>query len=158
MSEKTTKRNREQKYKEQIELLDDIGKIRIGKSDIHGVGIIATRNIKKGAKLHADSIPHLLDLPYKKFKNLRPEIAQMVLERFPQIFDNKQFHFPDARMLGYMNHSDDPNYDEEADRVIRSVKMGEEITKDYRRIPNWAEVYKWLAELDDKNLVDNSTT
>jgi hypothetical protein len=141
---KVSAKHKAEKWTQSVNLLNDICKIRIAPSPIHGVGIIATRDIKKGEKLYTDAIPNAFDLPYKKFKELRPEVASMILERYPNIVNGSPFLYPDSRMGAYLNHSDDPNYDAKADVTLRKIKQGEEVTEDYRQIENYQKIYKWL--------------
>lgn len=139
------KKEQKQNIKEAIDMLNDVVKIRVGPSEVDGVGIIAMRDLKKGERLYADAIPNLLDIPFKDFKKLRPEIAELILGRFPQIVNGSQFIYPDTKMQAYMNHSDDPNYDNHTDKMLKDVKKGEEIFEDYRNIENWELVFPWLA-------------
>lgn len=143
---KVTKKHQKEKIEKAIQLLNDVVKIRVGPSTIHGVGVIAMRNIKKGEKLYADSIPHMLDVPYKDFKKLRPEIAELILGRFPQIVNGSHFMYPDTKMQAYMNHSVMPNYDAQTDKALRKIRKGDEITEDYRKIEGYEKVYPWLAK------------
>lgn len=141
---KVSAKQKNEKWTQAINLLNDICKIRIAPSKIHGVGLVAIRDIKKGEKLYTDAIPNAFDLPLKKFKELRPEVASIILERYPHIVNGSPFLYPDSRMGAYLNHSDDPNYDAKEDKTLRKIKEGEEITEDYRKIENYQKVYKWL--------------
>lgn len=143
---KVTKKHQKEKIESAINLLNEIVKIKVGPSQVHGVGIVAMRDIKKGEKLNADAIFQYLDVPYKDFKKLRPEIAEYLLGRWPQIVNGSVFIYPDAKMTAFMNHADDPNYDSLSDKALKSIKAGEEIFEDYRNVPNWEKVYPWLGE------------
>lgn len=139
-----TKKHKESKFKQAIDVLNEIVKIRLAPSKIHGVGVIAMRDLKKGEKLNADSIPHQFDLPYKKFHKLKPEIREILLGHFPLIVKGSHFMYPVTKMTAFLNHSDDPNYDGKEDITLREVKAGEEITENYRLIDGWEIVYPWL--------------
>lgn len=141
---KVTKKHKELKWNQSIKLLNDIVKIRIGVSSIHGVGIIAMRDMKKGEKLYSDAIPHALDLPYSKFKKLRPEVAEIILSHWPNIINGSHFLYPVTKMNAFMNHSDTPNYIQKADELLCDVKKGDEITVNYRDCENYQKVFKWL--------------
>lgn len=141
------------KYHEAIDMLNKTTRTYLAPSKIHGVGLFALQDAKKDEKLYTDILIQALDLPAKYFHNidwsekhqLRPEVRDMILDRYPLILLNSHFFYPDTRMDGYINHSDDPNYDASKDIVLRDIKKGEEITQDYRLIPNWQEVYgDWL--------------
>ena len=141
---KPTKKHIQTKLNEQVNLLNEVVKIKLAPSAIHGIGVHAMRDIKKGEKLYTDIIPHQLDLPYKMFKKLDPEISEIILGHFPLIVKGSHFMYPVTKMSAYLNHSDTPNYDGKTDKALRNIKKGEEITEDYRTIEGWEEIYKWL--------------
>lgn len=141
---KPTKKHIQTKLKEQVNLLNEVVKIRLAPSSIHGVGVFALRDIKKGEKLYTDIIPHQFDLPYKDFPKLDKEIQEILLGHFPLIIEGSNFMYPVCKMSAYLNHSDKPNYDAKDDKALRSIKAGEEITEDYKLIPNWEKIWEWL--------------
>ncbi len=141
-----TKQHIEKKLKIQIDLLNEIVKIRLAPSPIHGVGVFAMRDIKKGEKLYTDAVPHQLDLPYKRFNKLDPEIREILLGHFPLILEGSHFLYPVTKMSAYLNHSDTPNYDAKEDKALRKIKKGEEVTEDYRLIKGWETIFPWLAK------------
>mgnify|MGYP001566028150 CR=1 FL=1 len=142
---KPTKKHIKTKLKEQVNLLNEIVKIKLAPSTIHGVGVVALRNIKKGEKLYTDIIPHQFDLPYKMFDKLDPEIRQTLLGHFPLITVGSHFMFPVTKFSAFLNHSEDVNYDAKDDKALRDIKVGEEITENYKLIDNYKEVFAWLA-------------
>lgn len=141
---KPTKAHIKKKLNEQVNLLNEIVKVRLAPSQIHGVGVFALRDIKKGESLYLNSIPHQLDLPYKMLKKLDKEIQEILLGHFPLIVSGSHFWYPVNQMAAYLNHSDTPNCDAKTDLALRKIKKGEEITEDYRKIETWEEVYPWL--------------
>ena len=136
------------KQDEQIVKLNSTVKVKLGASKIHGIGIIALRDIKEGEKLHC--IPSLTpmwhDLPYGSLSKLFPEIKELILERWPSIINGSHFLSPNdmAWLITYMNHSNDPNYNVDNDLALKDIKVGEEITEDYRRMTNYQKVYPWI--------------
>ena len=143
---KATKAHKDKKIKEAIKLLNDIVKIKLAPSPIHGVGVFAIRNMKKGEKLYADSIPHIFDIPYSKFNKLNDEIKDIILGNWPQVINGSHFLYPVTRMVAFMNHADDFNYDGKSDTLTKDVKIGEEITENYRNIKNYEKVFAWLTK------------
>lgn len=129
---------------DQINLLNKQVKIRIAPSKIHGVGVFALRNIAKGQKLNADNLPKVFTLSPTNLKKLFPEIREFILERWPLILSGSKFVYPTERILSFMNHSDNENYNPFTDTLIKPVKKGEEITENYRNIANWDKIYTWL--------------
>ena len=119
---------------------------RLAPSPIHGVGVFALADLKKGQKLYLDQMPTLYNIRYADFGKLRPEVKQILLERWPQIVNGSKFISPDTRFQAYMNHSDDPNYDAFTDIATRDIAEGEEITEDYRLIPGHEIVHTWLTK------------
>lgn len=142
---KITKIHKELKWKEAIKFLNDLVKIKIAPSSISGVGVVAIRDMKKGEQLYADSIPNAFDLPYKKLSLLRPEVKDILLSHWPNIVNGSMFLYPVTKMTAFMNHSENCNYDAKADKLLRDVKAGEEITENYKQIANWQKVFAWLA-------------
>ena len=99
---------------DEINELNSIIKARIGVSKIHGVGVIAIRDIEKGEMIYADRMPRIYKIPYGSISKLFPEVRGIVLERWPLIINGEKFIAPDARLLSFMNHSSDDakiNYD-----------------------------------------------
>lgn len=142
---KLTKKQREKKWKQAIDLINNTAKFKLGVSKIHGIGLFATKDIKKGELLEVDAIPHAFDIPYSMFDQIRPEIAEIILGQHPQIVNGSHFVYPTTRFLAYMNHSDDPNYDNKTDKALKDIKEGEEITENYRNIEGYETVYKFLV-------------
>lgn len=132
--------------KDQIDELNMRVKTRLGPSPIHGVGVFALRDILKGQKLYAEDFPRLYTLPFSQFGKLFPEVSQYLLIKFPTIAAGSKFAYPDTRIQAYMNHADDPNYDNINDEALRDIKQGEELTEDYRNIPGWEVVHTWLLQ------------
>jgi hypothetical protein len=146
-----TKEHRAGKIKMAISLLNDVVKIKLAPSEIHGIGVFAMRNMKKGETLNADAIPHAFDVPYSEFKKLRPEVAEQILSHWPLVTKGSHFLYPVTKMTAFMNHSDKFNYDSKEDKLIRAVKKGEEITENYREIDGFEEVFPWLQTEPQKS-------
>jgi SET domain-containing protein len=141
---KPSKAHKAKKFREQIKLLNEIVKIKIAPSSIHGVGVFAMRDIKKGEKLYADTVTHQFDLPYNLFSKLDKDIQDTILGFFPLVVNGSHFLYPVTRMAAFLNHSDTPNYDAKEDKALRAIKAGEEVTEDYRTIIGWDIVHPWL--------------
>lgn len=129
---------------DQVNKLNVMVKLRLGPSPIHGVGVFALRDIAEGTKLYADHMPEVYTVPHSSFGKLFPEVAALLLERYPRIVTGSRFIYPDTRHLAYMNHSDKPNYDANHDIALQDIKAGEEITEDYRMIDGYDQVFTWL--------------
>lgn len=129
----------------QIGMLNTFVRLRIAPSNVHGVGVFAICDIPTGTKLYTDQMPEIFTLPYAKFRKLMPHVRALLLERWPLITQGSAFLYPDARMVAYMNHSDEPNFDAKEDRTLRDIIEGEELTEDYRKIDGYAQVFPWLV-------------
>lgn len=141
---KVTKSHLKEQRENAVKMLNELVKLYIAPSPIHGVGVFAMRNIKKGEKLYADAIYQALDIPYSMFKKLRPEIAEYILGRWIPIVNGSHFLYPDSKMIAFMNHQNKPNYDSKNDVALEDIPKGTEVTEDYRIIPNYKKVCKWL--------------
>ena len=145
-----SKEHKAKKIKDAIVLINDIVKIKIAPSKIHGVGIFALYDIKKGEKLYTDIIPHQFDIPYSKFYKIKKVVRDLILGQFPLITQGSHFIYPVAKMSGYLNHSNNANYNAKDDIVLRDIKKGEEVTENYREIKGWQKVFPFL--LDKKKI------
>lgn len=139
-----------------IDYLNNTVRIRIAPSPIDRVGIFAIRDIQKGTKLYADNAPVLYKISYSSFNKFLPEVRQLLLERWPQIVNGSAFLYPDSRLLAYMNHDDEPNYDAVSDTTLKDISAGSEVLEDYRKIEGYEKVYPFLIHtkgLDDLSVV-----
>src|SRR3990167_10667077 len=128
----------------QIDELNTIIKATLGRSEIHGIGVIALRDIRKGEKIYADKLPEIYTITYSQFGKLFPEARKVILERWPNIIHGERFIYPDARLVSFMNHSYEPNYDPYTDTALRKIKLGDEITENYCIVKDAEKIYPWL--------------
>lgn len=135
---------------EQIDFLNSAVKIKVAPSKIHGVGLFATRDIPKGAKLFADMFPKGFQIPKGSLGKLFPEVREYLEGRWPRITLGEPFMWPDTLFQAYCNHDNDPNYDCLMDVTLKPIWGGEEITEDYRQIRGWEEAHKWLLKKPKK--------
>ena len=134
------------KTDEAIKLLNEVVRIKLAPSPVHGVGVFAMRDINKNTKLDLDALPHAFDVPYKKFKELRPEIAEYLIGQWPRIVGNQPFLYPDTKRSSYVNHNSLSNYDPDTDKTTEKIKKGQEVFADYRKIEGWQTAYPWLVD------------
>ena len=126
-------------------------KCKLASSEIHGVGVVAIRDIKKGEPMYVrpDGPLRWYTLPYgslSKFDRVYPEIKQLILDRWPSVINGSSFLSPnnELRLVSFVNHSYEPNYDPAGDVALRDIVKGEEIFEDYRIMPNWSKVFPWI--------------
>ncbi len=131
-------------YKIQIDALNMYVKTYVAPSKIAGVGVFALRDIGKGQRIYANIMTKVYSLPYKEFRNLFPEVREKLLERWPQVVNGSQFMFPETKIVAFMNHQEDCNYDAVNDVMLKDVKVDEEITENYKVIEGWEKVFPWL--------------
>jgi hypothetical protein len=141
---KKEKAHKEMKWKEAIDMLNDVVRIKLAPSGVHGIGVFALRDLKAGDKLYSDIIPNALDVPFRKFKELRPEIRSLILSSWPRIISGKPFIYPVTKMSAFLNHNNEPNYDDVKDIVLKDIKECEEVFVDYRLIEGYKKIFKWL--------------
>ena len=126
---------------EQILQLNQVAKANLGVSKVHGIGVIAITDIYEGEVVYADKMPKVYSVPIGSFGKLFPEVKRMILERWPSVVNNSKFIYPDARLVSFMNHSFEPNYDPRTDKAIKFIKKGEEVLEDYTAMPNYEKVW-----------------
>lgn len=136
-----------------LELIRTV-KCKLAPSSVHGVGVIAMRDIVKGEQLYCllTVKPRWYNVTFANLKkwmdypNGYPELFRLILDRWPQVVNGSQFLSPnyDARLISFMNHSDTPNYDPRTDLALADIKAGEEVFEDYRVINNWEKAFPWL--------------
>jgi len=124
---------------------------RIGRSKIHGVGVLAIRDIPKGTKIFPDDDSELI---WKKKSALKlnelPEEIGRLYNQFCLIKDKGETYgspksFNLMTVAWYLNHSKTPNVGCDKDYTffaLRDIKKGEELTADYHTYnefanPNW---------------------
>lgn len=138
-----------QRQEEQIQELIDTVKCRLAPSKVHGIGVVAIRDIKKDERLHCFiEEPKWYTVTYENLAKLPPDIRQLILDRWSLVFIGQPFLSPnhDAIMVCFMNHSDEPNYDPNTDTATKDIKQGEEIFEDYRNAKGWECVYPWITK------------
>jgi len=122
---------------EQIRELNETVKCTLKPSKIHGIGVFAIRDIKEGEKLNCHSeYQEWLSIPYERFNEIREEVRNIILQRWPLVAEGSDFVHPndDARLISFMNHSDNPNYNPHTDTAIRGIIKDEEITENYETL------------------------
>ena len=133
---------------QQIEELNNEVKCHLKPSSIHGIGVFALRDIKKGEKCYCfpDQFRKWYAVPYDRLKDLRPEVREVVLARWPGIINGSGFQSPncDVWLISFMNHSDSPNYTVDIDTALRDIPKGAEVTEDYRTMRNAEKIYSFL--------------
>ena len=133
---------------QQINELNHEVRCKIVPSKIHGVGVIAIRDILKGERCYCtpNIIPKFYNIPFGSLSKLFPEVKELVLDRWASVINGSVFQSPndDAGLLFFINHSENPNYDVVKDIALKNIKNGEEILEDYRVMDNYNKVYKWI--------------
>ena len=111
----------------------------LGPSTIHGIGVVALRDIPKGTKLHLDDWARDPSRGVRLYtpdviEGLLPEIQEIVRQRYPLVDEGSCFCSPhdDVHLIAFMNHSSEPNFDTKTGEANRDIRKGEEVTEDYR--------------------------
>ena len=112
--------------------------LKIAPSKIHGVGVFATKKIKKGECLFADQFPEL-------YKVNAGEVPEDVKGRHPSVVSRGVIAYPDVRFQAYMNHDENPNYCNKTDLALRDIKKGEEVTENYHNIEGYPPKLPWVV-------------
>ncbi len=107
----------------------------VAPSSIHGVGIFAIQDIKKGQELCNYTEGIITFDSEEDINKLIPEVKEIVLQRttfevgkpLTIISPNREQY-----LQAYMNHSNSANSD--GIKALRDIKKGEEVTEDYRTL------------------------
>lgn len=122
---------------------------RLAPSAIHGIGVIAIRDIPAGQLItdytyknvrgHGEFAGPREQVFYetdeREFMRILPEIRDLILDRIlwadwhPMKFISPNH---DQFLQSFMNHSDDPNTDNCI--ALMNIKKGEELTEDFRNL------------------------
>lgn len=116
-------------------------------SPIHGVGVFALFNVKKGDKLFCEPTfrQRLFELDLDEL-DIPNEIKAIIRNRWAYSVNDNKFMHPndDVPPVFFMNHSEDPNYDFRTDTALRDIAKGEELTENYKLMPNYKKAYPFL--------------
>lgn len=133
------------KVTEAINALNMLIMTYLAPSPIHGIGVFASRTIKKGERIGLDYQPNAFDVPYSRFNELRHEVRDILLNCWPEVVKGSHFMYPVTRMMSFVNHSNTPNVDIKTDKALEDIVSGEELTADYKLFDNAKEIYPWLV-------------
>lgn len=127
-------------------------------SPIHGIGVFAIRDIKKGGlitdySIHTINNCGFLKLSEDEMMELVPEVRELILDHSMFIADQRSFYFYSPNMevclQSFMNHSTDANSN--GVFALRDIAAGEEVTEDYTKLfkekaphPMIKKHYQWL--------------
>ena len=139
------------RQEEEIIELNSTVKTKLAPSKIHGIGVFTIRNVAKGERLFCKPDQprqrKWYSVPYGSFSKFFPEVKELLLERWPSVVNGSLFLSPnEVWPILFMNHSDDPNYEVKTDSAVRDIKIGEEVTEDYRLMVNHEKAYPWLKK------------
>lgn len=108
----------------------------LDKSHIHGVGLFANENIKKGEIIWLPSNTLTFHFTESGLASLHPQEQEMV-RHYGYFHKDKRIWHLSAEDSRYINHSDTPNIErttntDDGVQAIRDIKKGEELTQNYR--------------------------
>lgn len=110
---------------------------RIGPSRIHGVGVLAIRDIPAGTLVFRGESERVAWVSRAAVRRLSPAVRALY-EDFGMVAGDQIGVPPTLNMLSvgwYVNHADEPNLEAGEDgrfRALRRIRRGEELTADYR--------------------------
>ena len=110
---------------------------RIGNSRVHGVGVLAIRDIPSGTLVFRGESERVVWVSRAAVRRLAPAIRRLY-EDFGIVWGDRLGVPPNLNMFSvgwYVNHSDRPNLEADDDgrfRTLRRIRKGEELTADYR--------------------------
>jgi SET domain-containing protein len=110
---------------------------RIGRSRVHGVGVVAIRDIPAGTLVFRGESERVAWVSRAAVRRL-PGGLRSLYEDFGMVWGERIGVPPSLNMLSvgwYVNHSERPNLEAGVDarfRALRRIRKGEELTADYR--------------------------
>jgi SET domain-containing protein len=110
---------------------------RIGPSRLHGVGVIAIRDIPAGTRVFRGESERVVWVSRAAVRRL-PRAVRALYEDFGMVDGRRLGVPPNLNRLSvgwYVNHADLPNVEAGDDgrfRALRRIRAGEELTADYR--------------------------
>jgi SET domain-containing protein len=110
---------------------------RIGRSRVHGVGVVAVRDIPPGTRMFRGESERVVWVSRAAVRRL-PAAVRSLYEDFGMVWGDRVGVPPSLNRLSvgwYVNHSDRPNVEADDDgrfRALRRIRKGEELTADYR--------------------------
>jgi len=110
---------------------------RIGPSRVHGVGVIAIRDIPAGTMMFRGESEQVAWVSRAAVRRL-PAAIRSLYEDFGMVWDDRIGVPPNLNRLSvgwYVNHSARPNIEADEDGrffALRCIRKGEELTADYR--------------------------
>jgi len=110
---------------------------RIGPSRIHGVGVVAIRDIPAGTLVFRGESERVTWVSRAAVRRL-PKASRALYEDFGMVSGDRIGVPPSLNKLSvgwYVNHSDAPNVEAGDDgrfRALRRIRKGAELTADYR--------------------------
>ena len=111
--------------------------VRIGRSAISGVGVIAIREIPRGTDVFGADDEEMVWVPVKSVSRLTPSLRALYEDFCVQ--SGAKYGCPQSfntmTVAWYLNHSNRPNVASDVSYrfvATRRIKEGEELTADYR--------------------------
>jgi hypothetical protein len=125
--------------------LNDTVWATLGPSKIHGIGVVAIRDIPKGIEFTDYRYPSYKrkSYPFESFEMLEESIQNLLIDRIILTDQTRSVYSPnsDQDLRAYMNHSDHPNTD--GVRTIRKINKGEELTENYKDIAQGEMIFNY---------------
>ena len=124
---------------------------RIGRSRIHGVGVLAIRDIPRGTRLFRGEDERVVWVRLARIRRLPPPLRRLYTD-FGMAWGERIGVPRTLNMLSvgwYLNHSARPNTRCDEDGrfyALRRIRKGEELTADYRTFSDDDLTFRSMAE------------
>ena len=134
---------------------------RIGRSRIHGVGVLAIRDIPRGTRLFRGEDERVVWVRVTDVRRLPLELRRLYTD-FGMAW-GKRIGVPRTlNMLSvgwYLNHSARPNVEADDDgrfHTLRRIRKGEELTADYRTFSEHDLTFRSMSERSPSSAARNA--
>jgi hypothetical protein len=129
---------------------------RIGLSRIHGVGVLAIRDIPAGVAVFRGESERVVWVSRAVVRKLPAELRRLYTD-FAMVWGDRLGVPYTLNMLSvgwYLNHSEEPNVEADDDgrfHSLRRIRKGEELTADYRTFSDDALTFRTRAEQGERS-------
>ena len=116
----------------------------LDKSKIHGIGVFSQENIKKGERIKEVRPEFEIEFNVENLPKMPLSLAKFIDTHSYERCLGSKIYVMGIDNEKYINHSNDPSVDDDG-IALKNIKIGDEITIDYRDFDVNVNVKLWLS-------------